>query len=202
MQFMRLFCFLLFLGVCTSIYSQSSRVSKFSVSPIGSSSALIEWTMNAGSTCLSLSVQRSNNQVDFKTVYTYPGVCGSDDVEVDYSWIDSEAIPFAKNYYRIKLEEAEFTLIELLDLDSDLAEKDMVLFPNPAEEYVQVKIKNPSQQKFSLTIYASNGDVVLEQKENNGNRTQLNLSRLNAGVYTIQVVLENGRKIVSPVSIL
>ena len=108
----------------------------------------------------------------------------------------------AQNLMKSKLEEAEFTLIELLDLDSDLAEKDIVLFPNPAEDNVQLKIKNPNQQKFSVSIYNSNGEVVLETKENSGNRIQLNLSRLNAGVYTVQVVLENGRTIVASASIL
>lgn len=193
MKFVRVFVFLCSLVFANQLLSQSSRITSFSVLSIGVKSTLVEWTMGAGSTCLSLGVQRSIDGVIFKTVYIYPGVCGSEDEEVEYSWIDASPIPFAKNYYRLKLEQAEFTKVRVVDFSSDLKENQIIAFPNPSESLVNLGFNNPNNIEFDFRVYNQLGVLVMEQINRNGASLQFDITNLKAGIYSLEIRFKSGK---------
>lgn len=107
---LKLISLLLLLFFNGSLFSQSPRIARFSISPVNDNKLIVNWTMTAGSTCPTVEVQRSNNGRDFETVYYYPSICGNSDKEESYNWIDANPKLYSINYYRIKLTEREFTL--------------------------------------------------------------------------------------------
>ena len=67
-----------------------------------------------------------------------------------------------------------------------------VAYPNPAVENVTISVKAEGNANITMTDVA--GRVVLSKAANlvNG-KTDLNIAALNAGVYIVNVVLENGK---------
>jgi hypothetical protein len=67
-----------------------------------------------------------------------------------------------------------------------------VAYPNPAVENVTISMKAEGNANITMTDVA--GRVVLSKAANlvNG-KTDLNIAALNAGVYIVNVVLENGK---------
>lgn len=150
--------------IFTSIFTlaQSTRISELLVTKIGSNSAEIIWTMPSGSTCLDLSVQRSRDSLNFKSVYTYPGVCGSEDKPTSFSWIDNSPITESINYYRLKLENAEFTEIKRIDLRTGLNDSPILIFPNPCSDIIILKLNENLIDKAGIKVIAVNGETVIE----------------------------------------
>ncbi len=114
--------------------------------------------------------------------------------ELSYEFIDVEPI-IDIQYYRLKqidfngqysysnVETINFALDKLLDIQ---------LYPNPAKGYVRIKLEGSivSDEIKSIKVYDSNAQLVyhsLEPKE------IIELSKLNKGIYFIQIDLEKGQ---------
>lgn len=81
MKKLGLICFFLFTQ--TFAFSQSDRLLRFSVVPVDNNQKVqVRWTMNAGSTCSDVVVERSIDSINFNEVYVYPSICGDADVAV------------------------------------------------------------------------------------------------------------------------
>jgi hypothetical protein len=158
--------------------------------------------MNAGSTCLSLSVQRGTDAVNFKTVYVYPSVCGSTDKEESYFWLDKDVLPYQKNYYRLKLEEGEYTLPILVDMDSELFGKDIFVSPNPSYNEVFINLRNPLNLGFKVNLFDLNGALIKTESNYFGQIVAFSLFGVKNGFYIIQVEFESGKKKESKISVL
>lgn len=182
----RIFLSFFFCVVLTHLLAQSPRISSFSLEKTSNNKVIVHWTMNAGSTCPNLQVERWING-GFQTVYTYPSVCGDSDVEIDYWWIDNEVPNYSVAQYRIKLEEAEFTLPQNIDLDSDLKDQAIILYPNPIQsgQLLNVKFRNQFE-RLNYTIHNSLGQIV------NQGLTKPSLSfnlvaELEKGIYYLRI---------------
>jgi len=66
---------------------------------------------------------------------------------------------------------------------------DLNLYPNPAVDYITLKIADVTNETFTARIIDVNGRMVSQQKlDFAGEQTQINISQLNAGNYVIQLV--------------
>ncbi|MCB0803077.1 MAG: T9SS type A sorting domain-containing protein [Flavobacteriales bacterium] len=190
---MRLFLLGLLFLMCQRAEAQSSRIIKFDVQRIGVNSVFLNWTMDAGSTCLDLSIQRSNNGSDFETIYTYPGVCGSINEAVNYNWIDQYPKKFELNYYRIKLEEGEFTLVKMVDIDSDLAGDSFILNPNPASSVFSIKLINSEFNTVKIELFNLQGKLQKAFLFPKQDQMKMDIKELPKGIYLLKVGFENGQ---------
>lgn len=173
-------------------FSQSTRVIRFDVIPTDEDKkALIRWTMDAGSTCLDFVVERSADNLNFQEVYFYPGVCGDEEEEVSYSWIDPSPIQFTTSYYRLKLDQIEFSLVSELILSSRLGGKEILSYPNPSNGAFTIEFLNPKRQAFTISVFSPHGIKIFEEKETSGNFRDFNLPELERGVYYINVNFED-----------
>jgi len=66
------------------------------------------------------------------------------------------------------------------------SEKYISVFPNPASEYVQVKIKNTEILNNEITLLDATGKIIKQEKLNK-NQIKLDLSALSRGTYFIKV---------------
>jgi hypothetical protein len=182
-----LFC--LFANV---VLAQSSRIIEFNASFQQNSNVLIKWTVGAGSTCNAPQVQHSLNGLNFNTVYTYPGVCGGTDEPESYQWVHASAKQFAFNYYRILLDDGEFTLVDTVDLQSALAKSALVVSPNPAIDRVNLLLRIEANQFFDVHINTLAGRRVAQFLNLIGSEQQLRLPDLSQGMYMLIVRLKTG----------
>lgn len=60
------------------------------------------------------------------------------------------------------------------------------VYPNPTRDYIHLSIDTEISE---LRIYSSNGQLIYQIY---GNQTDINVSKLNSGIYMVQVVNENG----------
>lgn len=177
---------LFFTLIVNLVLGQSSRINDFGLSKTDNNKVIVSWTMNAGSTCFDLAVERYiDNQ--FKTVYTYPGICGDFDEETYYNWVDESVSNYTKQTYRIRLEQGEYTKPLTIDLDSDLAENDVVLFPNPTNEVLHVKFRNEEFNVLNIEILDSNGHVFFKGNTQASKSFRVSIANFPSGLYYIRI---------------
>ena len=194
----RFFVFSLFLVLSTLSIAQSVRVLRFSAIPSNAGDKVqILWTMNAGSTCPDLVVERSSNGINYFEVYQYPSVCGSSDSAVSYSWIDGRPLQFAKSFYRLKLDGNEFSLPVEIDLQSNLNQKDIIAYPSPSNGTFTIELKNENNLNFKLEIYNPLGQMIYSEENCTGTIRTVKLSDQPRGTYTIKAFFTDRSSIVS-----
>ena len=186
------FClFFAFSLIQLTSFCQSSRIADFSISRTNDFGVFVSWTMNAGSTCLTTKVEHSLDGEHFTPVYTYPGICGDAVEEVTYDWTDNNARKYALNFYRMKLEESEYTLVESVDLDSHLAEDELKIIQNNGSE-ITFQLRNEGSQRFDLIIYNSSGIEVLRKNDVQGNEIKINAVSFSTSYYIVSAQFSNG----------
>lgn len=199
---LRLFIISLLFSSPFIFFAQSSRVLKFSIRPSnGGDLVQVLWTMNAGSTCLDLIVERSANGISFTEIYKYPSICGSTDSSISYSWVDTNPLQFSKSFYRLKLDGAEFTLPIEIDLQSRLSENDLITYPNPSNGSFAIELKNERNLSFDIELYHPNGTLFFKKENCSGTFKTIDLIDIPRGVYQIRALFSNRTSFVSKVII-
>ncbi len=71
---------------------------------------------------------------------------------------------------------------------------DLVIYPNPADEYVFIGRDNSSAANLlhSIRIYDISGRLMAEKSDLSGEETRMDISSLNSGVYVVEVLTEWG----------
>lgn len=174
---------LLFCLVCKSQTERNGRIQDFSIQAASTNQVLVSWSVGAGSTCNSPQVQHSLDGVNFKTVYTYPGVCGGTEETEYYSWVHTSAKAYALNFYRVKLDEFDFTEALKLDLNAKLAGTNFVLYPNPTSGMVSFEFRNEQRENFYLEVLNVYGQVVMQSEKQLSSTGALDLSSKEKGLY-------------------
>lgn len=68
----------------------------------------------------------------------------------------------------------------------------LMIYPNPASTSVQVKLNSVSEEA-SVSVYNALGQLVITEKEINGDSAEINVSALPKGVYIVKVT--NGKEV-------
>ncbi len=190
MKKLLLFCVLIFTQILA--FSQSERLLSFSVVPIDNDQkALVKWTMSAGSTCSDVVIERRGSASDFQEIYVYPSICGDADSAISYTWIDPNPFKKFTSFYRLKLDEIEFSLVSEFNFNSKLGDNKIVIFPNPNDGFFTVDFANPDNEKYNIIIFKSDGAQIFSEENLSGKSYSGKLSFLNDGVYILRVVLQN-----------
>jgi hypothetical protein len=181
---MRKFMILCFL--CTSQFSgiAQNTVRFFEGNRISQSSIQLNWITTAGSTCSDLLIERSAYLSNYNEVYRHSGVCGSTSEELSYFWVDNDALP-GISFYRIQ--EAFGLYTNTIEVFNPIGIDEVIMFPNPASNEVNIYITNPDAKISSLLIYDLRGKLILETEIPNKLKS-INTSKLIDGMYYFQYV--------------
>ena len=125
-------------------------------------SGFVHYQWSTGDTSLSISVDASTglNQ-NIELVITDSNLCSNSDI-LNIQFVDCTGLD------------------ESVDLSFEL-------FPNPSQEYIQVKL---AQMKALVEVYIfdASGQKVIYQKARNTNHIRINTSQLAAGMYYVEVI--------------
>ncbi|AWI25436.1 DUF7619 domain-containing protein [Flavobacterium pallidum] len=71
---------------------------------------------------------------------------------------------------------------------------DILLFPNPASQHVQIALVNTAEDIADVTIFDMLGKSIVTRKGIGSRQTDINVSHLAKGVYMVEIVTENHLK--------
>jgi hypothetical protein len=86
--------------------------------------------------------------------------------------------------------------LEILDEPIDELQTNIIAYPNPVSDYLQLKwVENPSKQPSDLYLFSMDSKMILQKKitKKYGN-TEISLQKYPSGVYILLVVYTNGEK--------
>ncbi len=135
-------------------------------------------------------------------------------------WVDTSSIhwnsPIQEGDYSVSLLIKEYrygTLISRIIYDFNIIVKDCLVktkevngtfddaikvYPNPAEEFIYLDKKLKEKEEFDLYIVNSLGQVYFEEKKINSlNMKRIDVGNYPKGIYFIQIILENGKSIIT-----
>ncbi|AQS93049.1 hypothetical protein BXQ17_02705 [Polaribacter sp. BM10] len=94
---------------------------------------------------------------------------------------------FISNNYQENFTEGVFTISSTAGLDSNFIDKNIVIYPNPVEDILSLKVNNNIKiNEFS--IYNIQGKVL----KNNLKKQRINISNMPAGIYFIKINTDKG----------
>ena len=157
---MRSLLFIFGLFYCFGLWAQEGRLAAFSVNELDRSNVQINWTMKAGVSCQNPEVQRSTDSLNFNSIYRYPGVCGGGDEQESYSWIDSRPIRSNKSYYRLKIDEGEFSTIVSVEAAMDFSQDPIRVYPIPTSDLLNITYLEELGKLEEIRLYNSQGIEV------------------------------------------
>ena len=182
---------LLSIGLC----AQNAVLTEFTADQVGEK-VLIAFTFSKGNTCNDTQIQRANSLLQFSTIGTIPGICGSNDKEESYTFVDSFPMHGETNFYRISLSTLGLSDTIWLDV-KPASDNGIIVFPNPATETVGIAF--PEIPGAVLYVYDRLGRVIYSENADARNAT-INVSRWQTGSYFVSL-LATGRIIFQEVLI-
>ncbi len=186
-QFLSVFLFL----VSFSLAAQIDRVVQFDATLSGGKT-IVTWTVGAGTTCESVVVQRSSDTTSFQDIYVYPSICGNSTVDESYNWIDEQPIPFSLNYYRLKVENVDFTTAKIVDNNSQVIKGELSIYPNPSQSMTAFWFEQKRGLSYQLLISDLQGKYIYASSAERTNFFELDVSIFKAGAYNVYILSETG----------
>ena len=160
---------------------------------ISDNKALLNWTTALNNGIEYFEVERSLDGKNFSTVAKISAQ-SSDDPIVNYSFPDdvsSFRVPFV--YYKLKIKTSVKAILysTILRLDLPIHPNDALLYPNPANNNVQLALSSDKRQDLKMLVYDFSG-VLVEMKnfslKQGTNVFSVNTDRWRPGAYIVQLI--------------
>lgn len=113
---------------------------------------------------------------------------GNDNTITNY-YLEDLNPQFGENYYRLKTidNDGAITYSEVKIVSLNPSELTLNLFPNPAQNYIQLVSKDLNKKE--IKVYDNSGrEISIEIFVNNEDNIELNTSNLANGIYTVHVI--------------
>lgn len=137
-------------------------------------------------------IQRSTD----KNNWTKLGSIDNEINQTQYAFIDNN-LPQMQVYYRIHWKQnagkSLYSAIRIVSADGTTNNSNLTLFPNPAENQLQI---SGAENFNNLEILSTTGKVVLQKQFQTLNSYSLNVQNLPQGLYYLRLTTENGEQVV------
>lgn len=156
----------------------------------------LNWTNNTGSLNDYFEIQRSSDGIDFEMIGAYENLA-DDDSFVFYQQEDNSP-NLGANYYRLKtiyldgtFDYSEIRKVHISDIE------DFGLFPNPAQEEVNISLKGYSDIEITVQLVDQLGHVLKEEQIDGQNQVnhRMSLKNVQNGFYGIWIFAEGRKRI-------
>lgn len=182
-----IFLFLVLLAASNNF--AQSRVINFTGIALKDSIRL-SFGISAGPSCGGYQVLKGSDSLNLFPIYVYGGICGNTTYNENYTYMDYSPNTALPNFYRILIPPGDYS--NLIRIDMAASFSNMIIFPQPAEDLMSIKILNKSNFYYELKIYDRFGRKMAESNGNATDRITLNVSGFPLGVYAFYVVDING----------
>ena len=69
--------------------------------------------------------------------------------------------------------------------------QNLLLFPNPTNDVVQIRLQNSNETLNAIVIYDLIGNIIQKVTQINSDQAQLNVSNLSKGIYLVEITTNN-----------
>ncbi len=177
---------LLSIGALTSSLAQSDGISYLNFDlQADNGFVTIRWEVIAGYTCQDVEIWRGNDSLNLKNIYTYAGICGDDDSNKVYQYIDKPATNGRFYFYQIKVFSEKSLVKKVLNLSDDVIN----FYPNPMTDFLNI-VYSPNSKMDKIEFYNSQGKLTCAF-ENIKPSQKLDVSKWGSGVYLYRAYFKN-----------
>ena len=169
----------------------------FTAEPLGNKDALLHWTTASEINNSHFDVERSYDGRTFEAIGKVAGN-GNSQHQIEYSFTDAFVSKVQNTvYYRFKQVDFdgayEYSDIRVVRFDAVGNDMQLVAYPNPMNDELNVMLSLPSGEKYQLQVTNLQGALVHQKNHvfSSGLHT-LDLSQWNSGMYIVEVISERG----------
>lgn len=175
-------------------------LSDFTVTKQGSN-AMLNWITASENNSSHFVIERSMDGVHFTVVGTKQAAGNSSDI-IHYQFADPIASLTGVLYYRIKMVDidgaAKYSKIAPLRLNGMIV-KNFTVYPNPFSDNLKIELNSEKEAAVTVRLHNSAGQVVINrstliQKGDNVIVLSSELSALQAGMYVVEIISEDGKQ--------
>jgi Secretion system C-terminal sorting domain len=175
-------------GVVGNAFVLPIVLSDFNALLKNNNTVLLSWVTSEGANINDFEVQRSTNGINWNTIGT---VASSDNfsTETPYSFADVNPAN-GVNYYRLIIQNWDgswtYSPIKLVTLSSITG---ITVFPNPANNIINVSVGNPGSELI-IRLISSSGQVLQSSVSNGAGNSisSMNISNYPSGIYLLQLL--------------
>lgn len=157
----------------------------------------LDWTTSTEINSSHFELERSIDGNKFSKV-TEVKAAGNSSIQLSYSYNDQQAAILNSPvlYYRLKMVDKDGAIktSPVLLVHMKEASLQFTIAPNPAQQQLNVTVAPAGAKNVALRIADENGKIVYTQALSAGTNVyqqNINVSRLQKGVYTIQLITDN-----------
>ena len=169
----------------------------FTAESLGNKNALLHWTTASEINNSHFDVERSYDGRTFEAIGKVAGN-GNSQHQIEYSFTDASVSKVQNTvYYRLKQVDFdgayEYSDIRVVRFDAVGNDMQLVAYPNPMNDELNVMLSLPSGEKYQLQATNLQGALVHQKNHifSSGLHT-LDLSQWNSGVYIVEVISDRG----------
>jgi hypothetical protein len=150
---------------------------------------VVEWETNS-ETADHFELLKSTDGNNFKPIATIPNKADAKPTALKFQFTDNDKKGNVF-YYRVKAVEKskKESFSKVVTIKSQTAAGSLTVFPNPAQDYVYLKLPGYDFLNKELQIVNMSGVVVSKQKLNDANsQVKLNISMLPKGAFAVKLI--------------
>jgi Secretion system C-terminal sorting domain len=170
------------------------QLSYFKLQLTNEKKVILDWKMEPGSTPVYFEVLRSSNGRQFDLLKTVAATS-----QLSYQCIDEQ--PFSgNNFYQLRIRDADGSFKTTTILKVNIAQTafaEVLVYPNPAKEIVNLQISLLKDSPVNLFLYSMDGKMLLKKSTllmKGNNQLSLSIGHLQAGNYQLRVIGEGGEQ--------
>ena len=153
----------------------------------------VEWSAASELDFYMYTVERAIDPASFHSIAEIAPK-GTDYSEAVYS--SEDLSPSTTTYYRLRMEDLDGTVeySNVVSVNRDDVKGDISMFPNPAKEYLtfEVLLENSDTDIANVVLTDLSGRVIRQWNLNTGSRTDVSLSNIPSGIYTVSTYTAMG----------
>ena len=151
----------------------------------------LTWTTNSESNNASFEIERSATGTNFKSLASVASKSVNGNSNIVLHYLMNDARPFQnKNYYRIKQWDKDGNFYYSKTIELENSNKQISIYPNPVEDYLNVNMASGSQQTYTAAIIDFTGKKLRSYKFINNSR--FDIHPLVSGIYLLIIWNEKG----------
>jgi hypothetical protein len=153
---------------------------------------VLRWVIHGGNTCQGMKIYRGENETEKLKIDQISGICGSTDSDEQYTFVDSNAVVNAFNYYTI-----EFGTQGISDPESiffeQFGEDGLLVLTDPFNDQARVLFTNSDHASAVFRVVDRSGRVMNEMVSSS-QEIIVNMSGWKDGLYYFQLIVNEEQK--------
>jgi hypothetical protein len=150
-------------------------------------------TLNQGSTCNGIIIERSTDSIHYTEIGTVSGICGNISKPTNYDFADSMPSPNAVNLYKVRL--GSFVTLPIRVFFARYNIAGYALSSNPSHVKSTLYFANDTRQKFVFRIFDQSGRQIYVADDIRDNSYDFDTGHLPAGCYIFRLTAEDQHSI-------